>query len=179
MHVNPVTQPGDAAPTFNVLAAAATTCVWGDSRQDMAAEKNRGRWPKPRELCKLDNDADARLIGHTNVPCRWEMSDTVTLPDEYVLSPWRRATPAEAAGRSHSADSRKAPRQQLVVSFQTVVSAWWKRLGVSSHRDDLRVQFRREGRSARLGAEQPVKGLHGAGCHQLRAMSTSARLKKK
>lgn len=59
-----VSQPGGAAPTFNVLAAAATTCAWGDSRQDMVAENRRGRWPNPRELCKLDRNAHSSLICH-------------------------------------------------------------------------------------------------------------------
>lgn len=50
--------PEDNLFTFSVLAAAETTCVWGDNRQDMAAEKRRGRWPKLRELCKLDKDTE-------------------------------------------------------------------------------------------------------------------------
>lgn len=68
-----VSAPGDAAPTFNVLAAAVTTCVWGDSRQDMVAEKRRGRWPSPRELCKLDHNANSWLICHSNPECRWQL----------------------------------------------------------------------------------------------------------
>lgn len=42
-----------------------------------------------------------------------------------------------------------------------------------SHRDDLCIEFWREGRSIRLPAEQPMKGLHGARSHQLQPENTA------
>lgn len=48
----------------------------------------------------------------------WE--NTITLPSEHVLSPWQRARPAAAAGRSHWAGSRTEPADgKWHISFQT------------------------------------------------------------
>jgi len=73
----------------------------------------------------------------------------ITPPSGHVLSPWQRAKPAEAAGHSHSADSHKEPEdERRQISFDNTLHIMI--FGsfvpfVSAHRDDLCVEFWREG----------------------------------
>lgn len=67
---------------------------------------------------------DRPLIRLSHKPGAQVIDDVaVTWPGECALSPWPRATPAEAAGHFRWAGSHKVPKWQLVVSFTTVVSA--------------------------------------------------------